>query len=71
MDMHRWEVAKSLRPEEPKNEQEPANQAVVEVAVGCAPDHQTGVGTSGGEQSEGEVRVTAAQAQRGSWQTQS
>lgn len=68
MDMHRWEAAKSSRLEEPKREQESASQAVVEVAVGCAPGHQTGVRTSGGEQNEGEDRVTGAQAQRRSWQ---
>jgi hypothetical protein len=70
VDMHRSEAAKSFRLEEPKKAQESASQVVVGVVVGCAPDHQTGEGTSGGEQNEGEVevRVTGAQTQRGSWQ---
>jgi hypothetical protein len=71
VDMHRSEAAKSLRLEEPKKAQESASQVVVGVVVGCAPDHQTGERTSGGEQNEGEeveVRVTGAQTQRGSWQ---
>ena len=47
VDMHRSEIAKSLLL---------ANQVVVGVVVGCAPDHQTDEGTSGGEQNEGRGR---------------